>query len=230
LIESDVWISSSFPMREFEFADFHFAYPLTTLTQGVASTFFVSSNSSLQRFIDYAKLKVLENPASTDVTILAEFRRDNPNLVFILPSGPKTESAYNLDFAGDEIEIMSDSKKFPGQFFDASTWGQFLTGEDPRNSWGIRVIYHVQSHHAINPSKFRFRVSDKNIYADIDGASYQIHSLHVHSKDIRIFQIPNFVSGRLSNYQGLPEREIAWKYFLKFLPYRVKFEIKEFIR
>jgi hypothetical protein len=230
LIESDVWVSPTFPMNQFENAEFEIAYPLTTVSQGVASTFFVKSQLQMQHFLDFSIDEVRRDPSSSDVTILAEYRKHFPDLVVILPSGPINISAYNSGFQEIDSALMSDQRFFRNQVFDGSTWGQFLTGEDPRNSWGFTMIYHIQPHHAVNPSLFNFKLIDNNIIANYQGVDYVIHSLHVHSKDIRVFSDENFVMFRINAYRGRQISQIVWKSFIRFIPSRVKYETLKFVR
>lgn len=225
LIESDVWVSPTFPMDQFEHADFQIAYPLTTATQGVASTLFVKSQSQMQHFLDFSVEEVRRDPNSSDVTILAEYNKHFPERVLILPSGPTSTSAYNPGFQDLEPSLMSKQNPFQNQIFDGSTWGQFLTGEEPRNSWGFRMMYHLQLHHAVNPSYFDFKHAQKKLIATYQGVEHVINSLHIHSKDTRVFLNESFVENRVRAYKGIESKEIVWKYFIWFIPSRVKFEL-----
>ena len=226
LIESDVWVSPTFPMDKFENADFEIAYPLTTAKQGVASTMFVKSQLEMQHFLGFATAEVRRNPNSSDVTILAEYNKNFPERVLVLPSGPTNKLAYNHGFQDLEPYLMSKQTPFQNQIFDGSTWGQFLTGEDPRNSWGFRLIYHVQQHHAVNPSFFNFKHAQEKLIASNQGVEYVINSLHVHSKDTRVFLNEGFVEDRVSSYKGIENKEIVWKYLIRFIPSRIRIELR----
>jgi hypothetical protein len=226
LIESDVWISPSFPMHQFDDSSFQVSFPVTTSIQGVASTFYVKSSEHMQQFLDFSSHEVQRNPNSTDVTILAEYRRKHPERVTILPSGPTSPEAYNLKFREFEPKLMSDQTFFKKQIFDASTWGQFLTGEEPRNSWGFRLINNIQLHHAVNPSLFEFKTDGREFFARFNGVDYKINSLHVHSKDRRVFKDDLFLPTRFKNYSGCAQKEIVWKYFIRLIPSRFKYELR----
>jgi hypothetical protein len=229
LIESDVWVSPNFPMPKFESLTKQIAFPMTTSKQGVASTFFVKDQKSLQHFLDFAEFRVKKDPSSTDVTILAEYYEMHPDKTMILPSGPISHEGYNNGIAENEQSLYSDQSTFQGQIFDASTWGQFLTGEDPRNSWGYRILYRVQRNHAVNPAVFVFSNQGSSIQASLLGYQYEVNSLHVHSKDIRIFGDDSFVLTRLSDFKSQTRKEVVWRYFVRFLPSRAKYLIKNLV-
>lgn len=230
LIESDVWLSPKFPMSKFQLIQHEIAFPLTTPSQGVASTFFVRDSESLQKFIDFSELRVREDPTSTDVSILAEYYSKHPDRTCILPSGPVNSAAYNEGFSVQDQKLLSSQSVFERQIFDGSTWGQFITGEDPRNSWGFRNVYQVQKHHAVDPSKATFKWDNGTIVASVFGEDYQIHSLHVHSKDIRVFKKQNFVEHRVVGFTGNSIKELVLRYFVRFIPSRVVFEGKRGIK
>ena len=230
LIESDVWISPHFPLEIFQEFTHPIAFPLATSEQGVASTFFARNADCLLHFLNFAERRVLETPDSTDVTILAEYRSQYPEKTYILPSGPTELAGYNQRFSVVEPQVLSDQKYFPNQIFDASTWGQFLTGEDPRNSWGFRFLYRRQTNHAVNPSAFKFRINQGAITASINGVDYQLNSLHVHSKDLLMFTDSSRVISRVNGYHGEVKKELIWKFFLRFLPSRFKFTLVRLMR
>jgi hypothetical protein len=228
LIESDVWLSPSFPIDTFLKSNISIAFPLTTSNQGVASTFFIRTQSDLQKFLDFAVQEVKRDSTSTDVSILANYKRANLQEVFVLPSGPSLTEAYNFGFRDIEPGLLSDNTIFANQIFDGSTWGQFFTGEDPRNSWGTRSIYHVQNHHAVNPRYFKIYFAEGAIVAEIDNERYVVQSLHVHSKDIRVFLDSNFVRRRVEGLSANEKKEIDLFVWLRMLPSRVKFHSLSF--
>lgn len=222
LIESDVWISPQFPLEIFQGFAHPIAFPLATSEQGVASTFFAKDSDCLKHFLNFAEHRVLVKPDSTDVTILAEYRSNYPENTYILPSGPIELNGYNPGYSKVESEMLSDQKYFPNQIFDASTWGQFITGEDPRNSWGFRYLYRRQISHAVDPSVFDLSMKQDAITATINGVDYQINTLHIHSKDLLVFTDSSRVISRVRGYHGTVKKEIIWKFFLRFLPSRFK--------
>jgi hypothetical protein len=213
-------------MSKFNLISQEIAFPLTTPSQGVASTFFVRESACLEKFLDFAERRVKEEPSSTDVSILAEYHSQHSDRVCILPSGPVGAVAYNDGFSIEAQNLLSNQTFFDNQIFDGSTWGQYITGEDPRNSWGFRHVYQVQKHHAVNPSKVNLTWTNGTIVAKFLDEEYQIHSLHVHSKDIRVFKKQDFVESRINDFNGIAVREIVFRYFVRFIPSRIAFEAR----
>ena len=220
LIESDVWISPSFPFRKFEQGCFDCAYPLAGKKQGVASTFFIRNSKCMQTFLEFAEQATLLNPEETDVTILGSFFRFGALNTVVLPSAINIKESFGSHVDVDEIVLMTSEEFFEDGIFDASTWGQFLTGLDPRNSWGFRRIYFHQESHSVNPTKFTFSAIGDELLVNLSGMSKRIYSLHIHSKDLRVFKKRGFLTSRVINSGNGPRNEVVLKYVVRFLPSR----------
>jgi len=194
-IEADVLLSPSFPLHFFDTnEEVGIAYPITNFDQGVASTFYIRNLEFLEHFLGYCERCFEFNPESTDVSILGGYYRDYPDFCWILPNANVN---FNSHVGEDLKKIMSENfSSFQG-VFDASTWGQYLTGHDPKNSVGITAIFQNQGHHAIRTNDLLFRVDlNGRIYVDFPTGEIEIFSLHVHSKFESLF---NF---ELSAQQG----------------------------
>lgn len=188
-IEADVLLSPSFPLDFFD-QDFHapIAYPLTNFDQGVASTFFVKDLKSIEHFVKYCEQSFQKNSESTDVSILGSYYRDFPEFCWIMPTVPCEKFDFN-SHVDAELKIVM-SKHFPDTngIFDASTWGQFMTGHDPKNSVGITPIFLNQSHHAVRTNNISFRIDETGrIFIHFMGKETEIFSLHIHSKSNKLF-------------------------------------------
>ena len=84
-------------------------------------------------------------------------------------------------------KISNNINVFNG-LFDGATWGQFITGEDPKNLLGIQRIYHRLNHHFVNPSNYQIQLNSiGEIKVSISDSNLPLYSLHIHSKDKRYF-------------------------------------------
>ena len=223
LIESDVWISPDFPFHTFENAFFDCAYPLTTPTQGVASTFYIKSSKAMDIFLKFAERLAIENSNETDVTILGSFYKSNLLNTTILPTALPDSKCFNLDTSLEAESLLSNQAFFPDGLFDASTWGMYLTGQEPRNSWGFRRVFFNQLHHAVNPSVFSFSTNHGSVSAQYKTQLRKIYTLHVHSKQVKIFADVNFLDERVAQAARGERSEPVLKYVIRFLPSRAKY-------
>jgi len=176
-IESDVMVLPNFPFESFCGLDSKLGYLLQGHGQGIASLFYVSSRDLLHEFLDFCASQVVENPQSTDMTILFNFASKYRNKVSFLPT--LTE--------GDISEFIEDSG-FTG-VFDAISVGQYLFGIDPRNSRGRRIVFKEDKSHFVKPSKYRFEWRGSSLMGIRENLITEIYSLHIHSKDKRVFSL-----------------------------------------
>ena len=208
-VEADVWLSPAFPMHLFEEIKGKIAYPLKNLTEGIASTLYVSNLGTLRVLIDYAEKCFQLNPLSTDVSILGSFHTAFPYLFENLPTLP-----LEFDILRDPaVQELSESlnrnfEKYCG-IFDSSSLGIHYTGVDPRNNWGFRGLFDTPGA-PMELKKVKFGIRDGAPFLKYAGSLTEIFSLHVHSKDIRMFSTKTYVRRllKISSYdQGRKRNE-----------------------
>ena len=208
-VEADVWLSPTFPVHLFEEIEGKIAYPLKNLTEGIASTLYVSDLGTLQVLIDYAEKCFQLNPLSTDVSILGSFHKAFPYLFENLPTLP-----LELDILRDPaVRELSESlnrnfEKYCG-VFDSSSLGIHYTGVDPRNNWGFRGLSDTPGA-PMELKKVRFVINDGVPFLKYSDNLTEVFSLHVHSKDIRMFRTKTYLRRlqKISSYdQGKKRNE-----------------------
>ena len=237
-IEADVWLSPNFPLEKFESINHLIAYPLTNADQGVASTIFFKNSNGAKLLKSYAAESMSIDNQSTDVSVLGNLYLKYPDDILILPTSPSQEFTFH-NHVGMETKIAM-SKYFPdfGGVFDASTWGQFITGEDPRNSVGKKLLYHHQLHHAVCPIDLRFSFKGtRSLIAKNNTFEFEIFSLHIHSKTNKIFNYLTSgeqISRYSKNYQGKQSFEFYFWIFARsifpFLKYKLRITLKKLLR
>jgi hypothetical protein len=104
-----------------------------------------------------------------------------------MPTAPNQTDAFIDSGFTDQIHTLSENLNFFGGLCDANTWGQYLTGEDERNSRGLRRLFHFQSHHAINTKAFLFYF-DTSLRVKLGNDFFNLFALHIHSKDENLFK------------------------------------------
>jgi hypothetical protein len=174
-------------------------------------------------FLKFAERLSIENSNETDVTILGSFYRSNLLNTTILPTALPDSKCFNLDTSLEAESLLSNQAFFPDGLFDASTWGMYLTGQEPRNSWGFRRIFFNQLHHAVNPSVFSFSTNHGSVLAQYKTQQRKIYTLHVHSKHIKVFADANFLDERVAQAARGERSEPVLKYVIRFLPSRAKY-------
>jgi|688.fasta_scaffold374793_2 hypothetical protein len=188
LVESDVWLARNFPFSKFEKLQSEMAYPLLFNGSAIASTVFFRDSSSVNNFINYIERALNVQPCLTDMQIMWNYQIEHDDRVIVLPTSTKHQGAFN--FPSEVLinsKISSNIELFDG-LFDGATWGQFITGEDPRNLLGIQRIYHKIGHHSVNPGNYLIdSKSTGEINVKIADLTLPLYSLHIHSKDKKYF-------------------------------------------
>lgn len=123
-----------------------------------------------------------EHPQFTDMLVLRDIAVRNPLDVDYLFGGSLSSS--------DEITWTDDDLTW---ILDPLPFGAYLVGSDPRNDWGFSRRLRDYPPSALGrPSEFRFTHSpDRGLLAEhLElGKKYRIANLHVHSKDLQLFDV-----------------------------------------
>jgi hypothetical protein len=237
-IEADVLLSPSFPVDFFSQAvDISVAYPLTNSDQGVASTLYFRNLQSLENFLTYCEKAFEDNPEETDVSILGSYYLKTEHC-WIMPTAPSIHFDFNEHASEDTRLAMSENFNQVNGVFDASTWGQFFTGHDPKNSVGITPIFVNQKHHAICTENTKFIITPSGrIFAYTANEKFELFSLHVHSKNANIlnYRYSTAYLAKLAAAQvGKPMYKLNLFIFIKLLPnflvYRIRLLARKYIK
>lgn len=169
-IECDVWLAPNFPFHLFESCTSALAFPLISSSEAAASTLFIHDLSAAE-FLTFRSLEIITNDSSTtDMRILSQIGHEHPDLVFELPSETATETFLGI--------------------IDPAPWGMYLFGVDPRNHQGVLKLYEEHPGFSTKLGTTRFQVGEENsLTVELKGRTFSIFSLHIHSKDKRIFSL-----------------------------------------
>ncbi len=183
-IEADVFLFKSFPFSKFEQIK-EIAFPLETSYTGAASIFYVPNSNEIAEFVTFILEMTNLNSLETDMTLLGKYWAKFPEKVSILPSMTNTRHLSKVEDA--QSASMKNLDFFQG-VFDPLTYGMHLLGEDPMNSRGLVRYGKKPASHLISNMKLKFELRDDSLFLIQDETSYEIFCLHVHSKNLRMFE------------------------------------------
>lgn len=228
-IESDVTFTSDFPFQILKDLRQVLAYPIQGDGQGIASVLHVGSREVLAEFLTFCSREVSENSKSTDMTILFNFLKHNPDKVVVMPTLPaelenrKKDSTLYAN-ASQNIDLF-------GGVFDAISIGQYLFGVDPRNHRGRKKLYWEDKSHWVKPSKYKFEWSGNSLLAKRAYFVTKVFSIHIHSKDPLAFtrdSLRKELETRYMKSKTGEKNEIVFRELLKSISMslRRRFEMK----
>ena len=130
------------------------------------------------------------------MTILNEIRMNNLQRIKTFPLlESQTNSLFNNQQSSTHEQITYEDIQLQTRgIFDSAPTGMWLLGQDPRNYYGVKFLHDTKIFMAdncfLNPSLGNY-VIDKSgsIYIENGDFSVPIFCLHVHSKEIDLFNI-----------------------------------------
>ena len=174
-LESDVLLLPDFPIGQFENIS-ELTWCKFNATHDVSAVLFSPNLQTTAWLANAIREEIRENASLTDMTVLSLIQGKNPDKINYFPS-----------------LSISESKIFDG-VFDGAAIGMWLTGRDPRNSYGLiqRHVLHPDAQD--DPSKYKYVVRPTGkLFATKGLESTQVYNLHIHSKN-------KFLFGRFSSF------------------------------
>ncbi len=187
-IEADVFLLPTFPASSF-LPITKLAFPLESKVTGAASIFYIPNPESIAHFVTFILESTAQNGSETDMTLLGKYWILNPERVEILPSLPE-----GLASATENSAIRAASanlRAFKG-LFDPLSYGMYLLGADPSNNYARTIFGEKPEAHLISSLPLKFEQRKNSLFLVFEEAAYEIFCLHVHSKNIRIFDLQRF--------------------------------------
>lgn len=190
-VESDVILSEDFPFSILGKKGRQIACPLINEELAIASVLYLRNKKSALLLREHTLRSARENPYTTDMHILREISKRERNLFQILPTVPSIDEVLpdvSNEFFHENALAIDEFQNL----FDGGDLGRYLFGDDPRN-WGgrppirhnasltyydIRNLSLIMDHSRSFPS---VKIHEKE-------SLIPIHSLHIHSKQIKIFK------------------------------------------
>jgi len=215
-IESDVLLLQGFPLEKFRSIE-TIAWMSVDSKKDIASLMFFPDVVASQIFLDDLVEFVTNAESPTDMTALNHLRIWNPSKYCLLPTWnrglPELHSNLNTESVTEAV--------FSSGIFDAAGIGMWLTGFDPRNSYGFINYFATKdlrnAEFLVDPSSYTLELTqDGELFYKNDLVYIQVYNLHIHSKSLSIFSM-NWIKElsrltRLSN-RGRPHREFLPRVF-----------------
>lgn len=209
-IESDVLLLQGFPLKNFTSVG-KIAWMTVDPKKDIASLMFFPDVLASKIFLDDLVDFVTNAKSPTDMTALNHLRTENPNKYCLLPTWNRGLPELT---SKSTIESVTASV-FGGGLFDAAGIGMWLTGFDPRNSYGFTKFFATvdlkNAGFHIDPSAYSLEFSDDGkLFYRNNQDLFQVYNLHIHSKSPKIFsKNPNKELSRLTRLSrnGRPHRE-----------------------
>jgi hypothetical protein len=186
-IESDILILPSFPLLKFlELEQIHWL-PVTPESD-IASLVFFPRYELTKEFKKDLLNYIIDAEHPTDMKALSTLRHRFPDKYKVLPTSHPALPKLNNIKTGTNFGKSLDF----GGIFDASKIGMWLTGIDPRNSYGLLELFAtkklVSDNSLIDPSAYTLKLNESGeLYYEVGKQKINIHNLHIHSKSKKIF-------------------------------------------
>ena len=193
-IESDILFLESFPFKSFEQIE-NLAWSILDDDRDVAALLF-SPNFESSAWLQEKIIELLNSKSTfNDMQILSMVSNEFPSKVTILPTLPKSNvEIFSNSSTVSDFNKKRASKNFDvfGGIFDAAPIGIWVTGSHGVNSFGISRRYDdelvANSKSMINPSGMVLKYSEGfGLYSTSSQTPIPIHTLHIHSKNTKIF-------------------------------------------
>ena len=195
-IESDVLLLPNFPWTKLQdIALPSLGWCSFSPDHDVASLLY-SQNRNSSELLERKLIQLLTQDSKlTDMQVLNRIARNCPDDTFYFPMVIET-MLENYELKSTSKQTFIDPKsRFLTEFtgvFDGAALGIYLTGSDPRNTFGWRLIHNdsilLKSQSYFTPHLWHYSMDmDGNVSLQIGTQVIPIYSLHIHSKNLRLF-------------------------------------------
>jgi len=167
-IESDILLMKSFPWTFFAGLE-SLSWCEFSSTADVASIFFSPNPGESRWLLNQLLSEVTSSPGTTDMSGLNRIRAANIDRVVMLPSR------------------LDDPRAQSFGIFDGASFGMWITGQDPRNHFGLIKRHRPLERSAISAAGLTFNLSSLGfLTASLGTQKAIVHNLHIHSKRTRL--------------------------------------------
>ena len=193
-IESYVLPLTNFPFHSFETLE-KLAWLRVDSRRDVAAIVYSPKVATSSWLSEKMRSVISLSVETDDMRVLGEISSKEPQHVEILPSLPhQTSNLRNQSLNVSQEDLIAASShfsKFDG-VFDPAGIGIWLTGTEPRNSFGFTTKFksklNTPGNDFIDPENVQYSFDDAGRLSFQSGReSIEIYSLHIHSKNLKYF-------------------------------------------
>jgi len=220
-IESDVILSEDFPFMKLSKSNHNFLFPVVSDSNAIASCLYIKDSISANYLANFTLIESQKNNLTTDMYILSELSKKVDIKFSPLPTAP---SIYYLNTKlNDRFLKMSDVALTDfGGVFDGFDIGRYLFGDDPRNRRGFSVLRDNDSLTYLDIRNLDLVTKSERDFPYIWNQALDsytpIYSLHIHSKNLKLFKInksKKTIYKYVSKSKERPKQVFIFKVFLK---------------
>jgi hypothetical protein len=192
-IESDIFLFPNFPFDKFDSLK-KISWIKVSSTRDVAAIVYLPNSMETTTFIKRMVNVLISRGWLDDMemlsTLMNEFGTEYEYLPSLNPSQMELKSSSHSSKKTNR-QLTSNFELFDG-IFDGAQLGIWLTGWDPRNSYGftrVRDESHISDASGfLNPKNVTFLLDDSNcLHYFSEGRGTNVYMLHIHSKSLKFF-------------------------------------------
>lgn len=189
-VESDVVLSPDFPFFAISKYGSKISFPIVNHELGIASILYLRDSEAAEFLARRTLQAASENPMTTDMHILSEISKIQGGYFQLLPTCP-SDRIVQPNSPDDFLRENSKAIQKFHSFFDGGDLGRYLFGDDPRNWGGRPPVRHNPSNTFYSIRNITLSIDDTRTFPFIlnrrGNQKIPIHTLHVHSKEPKIF-------------------------------------------
>ena len=192
-VESDVILMPNFPWDKMNLIN-NVAWTRYNSVRDSAALIYFPELEKANEFRRILNQFLGKTSNATDMSVLSRMSHIHLDKFDIFSSLEKPRSALVNSMSlenFDELGKMSKNFSIFNGIFDAAAFGMWLTGQDPKNSYGNTKVMSMSNIHngdsAIDPSKGAYKMENSNLFVDLEDSQIPIWNLHIHSKNLRLF-------------------------------------------
>ena len=194
-VESDVILAPDFPFNKFSTMAKSIAFPVISRSQGIASTLYIRDHAAAKKLVTLTLDMSTKDSQTTDMLILRKFYDLYSESMLTMPIGPGERSAYQESAEEQLLFQMKSALSVFGGCFDGLDIGYFIYGVDPRNDKGKKHLRRVLQNNYLLVSKISVAFSKERNFLNVESEklekSIPLYSLHIHSKNAKLFRTVN---------------------------------------
>lgn len=195
-IESDVVLLPNFPWHKFSKSRLPpLGWCAFSPDHDVASLVY-SRNHDSSSLLKKSLIKFLRKDSFVnDMTALNRVAKMYPQETFYFPMDGGSDFTIRDTRKSTRKTTADPKSKYFHEFegvFDGAAFGLYLTGIDPRNTFGLRLVHNrsnlLNSKAYIQPQEYEYSTDDVgNLWLRINSFSMPVYCLHIHSKNEKLF-------------------------------------------
>jgi hypothetical protein len=178
-IESDLILMPNFPWEKFEEIK-AVSWMRVNNFNDVAALIYTPNAIETEFFVEEIRIYAAENPTTTDMFSMSQYSSEHNDRHVYLPSITSKSIRSGVDFDPAQETLL----ELFGGYFDPLALGLWYFGQDPKNTFGRTKRYIDQTHHDYFAPTAQLVFENEKL---LDASGTQVFALHVHSKDLSLF-------------------------------------------